>query len=51
MAADIRTRVERFEIGFWVALILAVLAAVMGVTDLLDKGLAMLVVAICAVRL
>lgn len=51
MAANIRTRIEGFGLGWWVALFVGVVAIIMGAMSLLPKEVAMLIVAVCAVRL
>jgi hypothetical protein len=51
MAADIRTRIEGFGLGWWVALFVALIAIILGFMGLLPKEVAMLIVAVCAVRL
>lgn len=51
MAAEIRTRVETFGFGFWVAIILVV-AVWLGVAfGRFDLPLALTVSAICSIRL
>lgn len=49
--ADIRARAETFGAGWWLALITALVAIIMGVMGLLPKEAAMLIVAVVAVRL
>lgn len=51
MAAEIRTRVEAFGIGWWLALIVAILAVVLWALGQMDRSQAMLLLAVCAVAL
>jgi hypothetical protein len=51
MATEVRTRIEGLGIGWWVALVVALVAIIMGAMGLLPKEVAMLIVAVCAVRL
>lgn len=51
MATDIRTRVEAFGLGWWVALFVGVVAVILGFMGFLPKEHAMLICAVCAVRL
>jgi hypothetical protein len=51
MATEVRTRIEGIGLGWWVALIVGLIAILLGFMGMLPKEVAMLIVAICAVRL
>lgn len=47
----LRERVESFGLGWWLALIVALVAIILGFMNLLPKEHAFLVVAVCSIRL
>lgn len=51
MAADIRARAETFGIGFWVALLILVADVILAFMGIVDRDPALVIAAICAVRL
>lgn len=51
MATEIRTRVEAFGLGWWLALLIGLLAIVLWALGQMSREQAMIVLAVCAVAL